>query len=134
MTGRMIVEHLLLALSQPPWSGRFMLLLRMVLGGLFMLVLMLLWLRRHQARLQGRREYRDGCGPVLLAGLGLLLLCSQDRGGVDHVFQWADRILMNGPVPEKEATVRQECGYTVQPAPADDVPGQPDSPQREGGQ
>lgn len=96
----------LLVLSQPPWSGLSMLVVRLTLAGLFCLALWPLMVRGWRARHapeRGHYAVRDWVIPLCLAGVGLLLLCSSHRGTVDRLFTRVDRVLMNGslhgPVP-----------------------------------
>lgn len=105
----------LLALSQPPWPGIIMLLVRSMMILLFLLVLwvlMTIWWRRRARRAESR-DLRDWFIPVLLAGLGLLLLCSSDRGRVDHLFQRVDSMLMNGGFTEVPPDVTPQSWYDV---------------------
>ena len=97
VTGHLLLAPLLV-LSQPPWSGWLMLMVRVVAVVLFLLVLVrmvVLWRRLHRAGASGFHYFLDWFIPLLLAGLGLLLLCSQDRGSMDHLFQRVDLMLMN---------------------------------------
>lgn len=132
--GWVVAGHVLLAplltLSQPPWSGMVMMLVRGGMTLLFLLVLwvllMLWWRRRSRAGEAGPRYFGDWIIPLLLAGLGLLLLCSQDRGSVDHLFQRVDNMLMNGRLSEAPPDVTPESWYDVLgiPAESDDGDGE----------
>lgn len=110
MTGGSVLMHIvltpLLVLSQPPWAGLSILLVRLTLTGLFCLALRPLvvrWWRGRHAPERGHYAVRDWVIPLCLAGVGLLLLCSSHRGTVDRLFTRVDRVLMNGslhgPVP-----------------------------------
>lgn len=108
----------MLALSQQPWSGLFMLLIRVALGMLFILVLIavvLMWQRRRNAGVRDIHYFRDWVIPLLLAGLGLALLCSQDRGSVDHLFQRMDNMLMNGHLMGSQPVFRPGSWHDVLP-------------------
>lgn len=122
----------LLALSQPPWSGMVMMLVRGGMSLLFLLVLwvllMLWWRRRCRAGEGSPRYFSEWFIPLLLAGLGLLLLCSQDRGSVDHLFQRVDLMLMNGRLPPTPPDVTPESWYDVTGIPPqDDGENEPDA-------
>ncbi|MEB7884026.1 hypothetical protein [Serratia fonticola] len=90
----------MLALSSPPWAGLIMLLLRVGLSLLFLLVIrmgLLVWLaRRHRRSDPVPHAMAGWVMPLLVVGLGLLLICSTERGFIDHLFQQADQVLMNG--------------------------------------
>lgn len=130
--GWVVAGHLLLApllaLSQPPWSGMVMMLVRSGMTLLFLLVLwvllMLWWRRRSRAGETEPRYFRDWLIPLVLAGLGLGLLCSQDRGSVDHLFQRVDNMLMNGRLTEVQPDVTPESWYDVLGIPAEDEDGE----------
>lgn len=134
--GWVVAGHLLLApllaLSQPPWSGMVMMLVRSGMTLLFLLVLwvllMLWWRRRSRAGETEPRYFRDWLIPLVLAGLGLALLCSQDRGSVDHLFQRVDNMLMNGWLPESHPDVTPENWYDVLGIPAEDEDGEGTDP------
>ncbi|CAM4365594.1 MULTISPECIES: hypothetical protein [Lelliottia] len=118
----------LLALSQPPWSGMAMMLVRSSMILLFLLVLWVLltlwWRRRARAAEAESRYFRDWLIPLLLAGLGLMLLCSRDRGSVDHLFQRVDNMLMNNRLTEVQPDVTPESWYDVLGIPAEDEEGE----------
>lgn len=90
----------MLALSAPPWAGLIMLLVRIVLGGLFLLAarsVVLVWLARWRRDSEPvHHTLTELLMPLSVVGLGLLLICSTDRGVVDRLFQRVDRVLMNG--------------------------------------
>lgn len=126
-TGGVVASHFLLApllmLSQPPWSGLFMLLVRVGVTVLFLLVLwvlLMLWWRRRRTGENAPRYLRDWIIPLLLAGLGLLLLCSQDRGSVDHLFQQVDSFLMSDRLLDVTPDVAPASWYDVLRIPEDD--------------
>lgn len=127
-TGWVVAEHLLLALSQPPWSGMVMMLVRGGMTLLFLLVLwmllMLWWRRRSRGGESEPRYFRDWLIPLVLAGLGLALLCSKDRGSVDHLFQRVDNMLMNGRLTEVRPDITPESWYDVLGIPAEDEDGE----------
>ena len=93
--GWVVAGHLLLApllaLSQPPWSGMVMMLVR---SGMTLLFLLVLWV--------------------------LLMLWWRRRGSVDHLFQRVDNMLMNGWLPESHPDVTPENWYDVLGIPAED--------------
>lgn len=99
-----LVGHLvlapMLALSVPPWAGLIMLLIRVVLALVFMLVIVTgVWNGLSRWRRPSASAYHpltECLMPLLVVGLGLLLICSTDRGSVDTLFQQVDRVLMNG--------------------------------------
>ncbi|MGF6188989.1 hypothetical protein [Serratia sp. 2723] len=99
LVGELVLAPML-ALSTPPWAGLIMLLVRMVLSLLFLLVVrtvILVWLARWRRRSDPVPHAMTGwVMPLLVVGLGLLLICSTDRGVVDHLFQQVDQVLMNG--------------------------------------
>lgn len=90
----------MLALSEQPWVGLIMFLVRIVLGGLFVLAaraVVLAWLARWRRDSEPvHHTLTELLMPLSVVGLGLLLICSTDRGVVDHLFQRVDRVLMNG--------------------------------------
>lgn len=93
-----LLLELLLILSQPPWSGLLMFLVRAIAVVLFLLVLarmVVLWRHLHRAGASVFHYLLEWFIPLLLVGLSLLLFCSQDRGSVDHLFQQVDNVLMN---------------------------------------
>lgn len=110
MAARLILTPLLV-LSQPPWSELGIFLVRAGVGVVFVLSLRTLfwvwWVRRGGT---GEHDLSGWVIPLVLAGVGLLLLCSPRWGVVDRLFTQADRVLMNGgmsettlmPIPEAD--------------------------------
>lgn len=100
MAARLILTPLLV-LSQPPWSELGIFLVRAGVGVVFVLSLRTLfwvwWVRRGGA---GEHDLSGWVIPLVLAGVGLLLLCSPRWGVVDRLFTQADRVLMNGGMSE----------------------------------
>lgn len=98
LVGNLVLAPML-ALSTPPWGGLIMLLVRVVLCLLFLLAVrtvILVWLTRWRRRSDPVPHAISGwLTPLLVVGLGLLLICSTDRGVVDNLFQQVDRVLMN---------------------------------------
>jgi hypothetical protein len=107
----------MLALSTPPWAGLIMLLMRVVLSLLFLLavrMVVLVWLTRWRRRSDPVPKAMTGwLTPLLVVGLGLLLICSTDRGFVDHLFQQADQVLMNGRFAPPASEVGAASWYEV---------------------
>ena len=99
LVGEMVLAPML-ALSVSPWVGLIMLLVRVALGGLFLLAVrtvVLVWLARwHRDSGPVHHTLTEWLMPLMVVGLGLLLICSTDRGMVDHLFQRVDRALMDG--------------------------------------
>lgn len=102
----------LLILSQPPWSEMSLLLVRGTLGCLYLLALRTLlrvwWVRRDRA---GERLLGDGVIPLILAGVGLVLLCSAHRSSVDQLFTRVDRVLMDRGTTDERAAVNADASW-----------------------
>lgn len=111
MAARLILAPLLV-LSQPPWSELGMFLVRGGVSLVFVLSLRTLFrvwcVRRGGA---GEHFLSGWVIPLVLAGVGLLLLCSPRWGVVDRLFTQADRVLMNGSVVGGHLTPMQETDW-----------------------
>lgn len=116
-----LVGHLvlapILALSASPWTGGLILLVRVVLSLLLLLAVrtvILAWLARCCRRSDSVPKAMTGwLMPLLVVGLGLLLMCSTNRGFIDRLFQQTDRVLMNGRFAQPASEVGTASWYEV---------------------